>query len=53
MSGLLDSMDYEAANMVRSARTLDHKEAVRVRREAQGGFRRPLTPAPRSFEHET
>ena len=28
MSGLLDSMDYEAANMVRSARTLDHKEAV-------------------------
>ena len=30
MSGLLDSMDYEAANMVRSARTLDHKEAVRA-----------------------
>jgi enoyl-CoA hydratase/carnithine racemase len=30
MCGLLDSMDYEAANMVRSARTLDHKEAVRA-----------------------
>ena len=27
---LLDSMDQEAANMVRSARTTDHKEAVRA-----------------------
>ena len=30
MSGFLDSLDYEAANMVRTARTLDHKEAVRA-----------------------
>jgi enoyl-CoA hydratase/carnithine racemase len=27
---LLDSMDQEAENMVRSARTTDHKEAVRA-----------------------
>jgi enoyl-CoA hydratase/carnithine racemase len=30
MSGFLDSLDYEAENMVRTARTLDHKEAVRA-----------------------
>src|ERR1700756_5526780 len=30
MSGFLDSLDYEAENMVRTARALDHKEAVRA-----------------------
>jgi enoyl-CoA hydratase/carnithine racemase len=30
MSSFLDSMDQEAENMVRSARTADHKEAVRA-----------------------
>jgi enoyl-CoA hydratase/carnithine racemase len=29
-SGLLDSMDQEAENLVRAARTTDHKEAVRA-----------------------
>jgi enoyl-CoA hydratase/carnithine racemase len=29
-SGLLDSMDQEAENLVRAARTIDHKEAVRA-----------------------
>src|SRR5258705_3117782 len=29
-SDFLDSMDQEAENMVRSARTTDHKEAVRA-----------------------
>src|SRR5258707_4151771 len=29
-SGLLDSLDHEAENMVRAARTADHKEAVRA-----------------------
>ena len=29
-SDFLDSMDQEAENMVRSARTIDHKEAVRA-----------------------
>jgi len=29
-SNLLDSMDQEAENMVRAARTTDHKEAVRA-----------------------
>ena len=29
-SGFLDSLDQEAENMVRSARTTDHKEAVRA-----------------------
>ena len=29
-TNLLDSMDQEAAYMVRSARTTDHKEAVRA-----------------------
>jgi len=29
-SDLLDSMDYDAENLVRSARTNDHKEAVRA-----------------------
>jgi enoyl-CoA hydratase/carnithine racemase len=29
-AGFHDSLDYEAANMVRTARTLDHKEAVRA-----------------------
>jgi enoyl-CoA hydratase/carnithine racemase len=30
MSGLLDSMDQEAENMVQSSRTADHKQAVRA-----------------------
>jgi enoyl-CoA hydratase/carnithine racemase len=30
MSGFLDSLDHEAENMIRTARTLDHKEAVRA-----------------------
>jgi enoyl-CoA hydratase/carnithine racemase len=30
LNGLLDSLDFEAENMVRTARTLDHKEAVRA-----------------------
>ena len=30
LSGLLDSMDQEAENMVKAARTTDHKEAVRA-----------------------
>jgi enoyl-CoA hydratase/carnithine racemase len=29
-SGFLESLDYEAENMIRSARTLDHGEAVRA-----------------------
>jgi len=29
-SGLIDSMDQEAENLVRAARTIDHKEAVRA-----------------------
>jgi enoyl-CoA hydratase/carnithine racemase len=29
-SGFLESLDYEAENMVRATRTLDHKEAVRA-----------------------
>jgi enoyl-CoA hydratase/carnithine racemase len=29
-SGLIDSMDREAENLVREARTIDHKEAVRA-----------------------
>jgi enoyl-CoA hydratase/carnithine racemase len=30
LNGFLDSLDHEAENMVRTARTLDHKEAVRA-----------------------
>jgi enoyl-CoA hydratase/carnithine racemase len=30
LNGFLDSLDFEAENMVRTARTLDHKEAVRA-----------------------
>ena len=30
MNGFLDSLDHEAENMIRTARTLDHKEAVRA-----------------------
>lgn len=46
MSGFLDSLDYEAENMVRTARTLDHKEAVRAFVEKQGGLRGPLMAVP-------
>jgi enoyl-CoA hydratase/carnithine racemase len=30
LNGFLDSLDHEAENMVRTARTLDRKEAVRA-----------------------
>jgi enoyl-CoA hydratase/carnithine racemase len=29
-SGFLEALDYEAENMVRTAQTRDHKEAVRA-----------------------
>ena len=52
MSGFLDSLDFEAANMVRTARTLDHKEAcARSLRSARPPSQ--AADAPRSPEHET
>jgi enoyl-CoA hydratase/carnithine racemase len=29
-SGFFEALDYEAANMVRTAQTLDHKEGLRA-----------------------